>query len=213
MRRQTGISWWRSSESRTGIDDRRSQVLKALRAIGFDQYYQAEQKGWVLYLEGSTDLAILQAFATILGHPAREVLEQPFVHYVANQPSKARDHFFGLKEAKPDLAGIAVFDSISYGLDENGPLCELMWSQREIENYLCYPETLFAFADQTEGAPGPLFESPLREKQRDAMRKSIEEVSAALRVLGRPDPFGTEIKRRATTFSRRSLRVTLKSSA
>lgn len=43
------------------IDDRGSQVLKALKEIGFDQYYLAEQKGWVLYLEGSTDLAILRA--------------------------------------------------------------------------------------------------------------------------------------------------------
>lgn len=175
------------------IDDRRSQALKSLRAIGFDQYYQAEQKGWVLYLEGSTDLAILQAFAKILGHSAREVLEQPFVHYVANQPSKAKDHFFGLREAKPDVV-IAVFDSIPQDLDEKGPLCELKWSQREIENYLCYRETLFAFAEQLEGAPGPLFESPLRDKQREAMQSSIEEVSAALRVLGRADPFGSDIK-------------------
>ena len=53
------------------IDDRRSQVLKSLRSIGFDQYYQAEQTGWVLYLEGSTDLAILQAFAELLDHPAK----------------------------------------------------------------------------------------------------------------------------------------------
>ena len=45
------------------IDDRGSQVLKALKEIGFDQYYQAEQNGWVLYLEGSTDLNILQSFA------------------------------------------------------------------------------------------------------------------------------------------------------
>jgi ABC-type lipoprotein export system ATPase subunit len=35
------------------IDDRGSQVLKSPRAIGFDQYYQAEQKGWVLYLRHS----------------------------------------------------------------------------------------------------------------------------------------------------------------
>jgi ABC-type taurine transport system ATPase subunit len=176
------------------IDDRRSQVLKSLRAIGFDQYYQAEQKGWVLYLEGSTDLAILQAFAKILDHPARDLLEQPFVHYVANQPPKAKDHFFGLREAKPDLVGIAIYDWIPQDLDENGPLCELKWSQREIENYLCYPETLIAYADQLEGPVGPLFESPLRERQRDAMHKSIEAVSAALRVLGMPDPFGTEVK-------------------
>lgn len=176
------------------IDDRRSQVLKSLRAIGFDQYYQAEQKGWVIYLEGSTDLAILQAFAKTLNHPAHAVLEQPFVHYVANQPPKAKDHFFGLREAKKDLVGIAIFDSIPQDLDENGPLCELKWVRREIENYLCYPETLLAFADQIEGVPGPLFESPVRDKQREAMQRSIDEVAAALRVLGRADAFGPDVK-------------------
>jgi predicted ATPase len=176
------------------IDDRRAQVLKALRAIGFDQYYQAEQRGWVLYMEGSTDLAILQSFAKLLDHRAKEVLEQPFVHYVANLPSKARDHFFGLREAKPDLAGVAVFDSIPQALDENGPLCELKWRQREIENYLCFPEVLLAYAEQVDGEPGPLFELELRNRQSDAMREAMDEVVGALRTLGRPDPFGPEVK-------------------
>ena len=31
------------------IDDRGSQVLKSLKEIGFDQYYQAEQRGFVIY--------------------------------------------------------------------------------------------------------------------------------------------------------------------
>ena len=42
------------------INDRGSQLLKSLRDIGFEDYYLAEQTGWVLYLEGSTDLAILR---------------------------------------------------------------------------------------------------------------------------------------------------------
>ena len=53
------------------IDDRGSQVLKALREIGFDHYYLAEQARRVLYLEGSTDLSILQAFARRLRQPTR----------------------------------------------------------------------------------------------------------------------------------------------
>ena len=85
------------------IDDRGSQLLKSLKSIGFEQYSQAEQRGWVLYLEGSTDLAILQAFAEKLDHPARDILKRPFVHYVENQPQKARKHFRGLREAKADL--------------------------------------------------------------------------------------------------------------
>ena len=177
------------------IDDRSrgSQVLKSLRSIGFEQYYQAEQKGWVLYLEGSTDLAILQGFARQLEHPGAEALERPFVHYVGNQPPKAQEHFFGLREAKPDLAGIAIFDSAAWDLSEAGPLVQIQWRQREIENYLCYRETLLAYAAHVE-EPGPLFEESARERQVAAMTEAIEEVSAALRILGRPDPFGPEIK-------------------
>jgi predicted ATPase len=176
------------------IDDRRAQVLKSLRAIGFDQYYQAEQRGWVLYMEGSTDLAILQSFAKLLDHQAKEVLEQPFVHYVANLPTKAREHFFGLREAKPDLVGVAVFDSIPQALDESGTLCELKWRQREIENYLCFPEVLLAYAEQVDGELGPLFELDLRNRQTSAMNEAMNEVVGALRTLGRPDPFGPEVK-------------------
>jgi hypothetical protein len=178
------------------IDDRGSQVLKSLRAIGFDQYYQAEQVGWVLYLEGSTDLAVLQAFAEILGHPAKPRLEQPFVLYVANQPAKARDHFFGLREAKPNLVGIAVFDAVAQELDERGPLYEVKWHRREIENYLCYPETLLAYAEHSESEfePGPLWMEALRGRQIAAMQEAMNEVSAALSVLGHPDPFSPDVK-------------------
>jgi len=176
------------------IDDRGSQVLKSLRAIGFDQYYQAEQVGWVLYLEGSTDLAVLQGLAELLQHSTRQLLEQPFVHYVANQPSKAKDHFFGLREAKPDLVGIAIFDSIAQELSDGGPLFQVRWRRREIENYLCYPETLLAYAEHIEGAPGPLFVEALRDRQRTAMQEAMNEVSAALRVLGRPEAFSAEVK-------------------
>ena len=92
------------------IDDRsaRTQVAKALKQIGFEEYYQAELTGWVLYLEGSTDLSSLQALAELLNHSAAEHLARPFVHYVGNQPLTARNHFHGLREAKPDLVGIGI---------------------------------------------------------------------------------------------------------
>ena len=72
------------------IDDRGTQTLKALSVIGFEDYYQAEQTGWILYLEGSTDLAILDAFAQTLDHKAAmRALVRPFVHYIGNQFSKS----------------------------------------------------------------------------------------------------------------------------
>ena len=134
------------------IDDRGTQTLKALKEIGFEQYYEAEQRGWVLYLEGSTDLSILQEFARTLNHPAQQDLDSPFVRYVENQPQKARDHFHGLREAKSDLLGILICDRLDRSLQSTAVLDERMWRRREIENYLCQPETLMAFAESNREA-------------------------------------------------------------
>lgn len=159
------------------IDDRGSQVLKSLKEIGFDQYYHAEQIGWVLYLEGSTDLGILRALAEKLDHPAKELLERPFVHYVANQPQKARDHFYGLREAKPDLVGYALFDHLERQLQSTPHLKEYMWHRREIENYFITPETLMVWAERfvDEPTPGPLFESVERSHRRNTMLACIQD--------------------------------------
>ena len=173
------------------IDDRGSQLLKALRDIGFEDYYQAESTGWVLYLEGSTDLAILRTFAQRLNHPAQSVLERPFVHYVANQPRKAQEHFYGLREAKPDLVGIALYDRLDRVPPADPNLKQIMWSRRELENYLCYRETLLAYAEaegrKQEGAP--LF----AQRWRQFMEEAIQEVEQALKTLGK-DPWGADIK-------------------
>ncbi|MEJ2507532.1 MAG: AAA family ATPase, partial [Ignavibacteriaceae bacterium] len=118
------------------IDDRGSQLLKSLKEIGFDQYYQAEQTGWVLYLEGSTDLAILRALSEILHHKSKSLFERPFVYYVQNQPNAARSHFRGLVEAKPDLVGYALFDHLNVLLKQTDELTEYMWNRTEIENYI-----------------------------------------------------------------------------
>jgi len=151
------------------IDDRGSQVLKSLKNIGFEDYYQAEQTGWVLYLEGATDLRILQEFARRLEHAAARHLELPYVHYV-QQRSKAEGHFFGLQEAKNDLVGFALLDrsETEKTKDENTRAHGLSihrWRRREIENYLCQPETLRAYADHhaRESGTGALFEPLVRQ--------------------------------------------------
>jgi hypothetical protein len=89
---------------------------------------------------------------------------------------------------------MALFDSIAQDLKEDGLLFEVKWRRCEIENYLCYPETLLAYAEHVEGEPGPLFVEPLRDRQRAAMQEAMDQVSGALRVLGRPDPFGPDVK-------------------
>ncbi len=172
------------------IDDRGAQLQKALREVGFDQYYQAEEHGWVLYLEGSTDLAILQTFASILNHPAQKPLARPFVHYVGNQPRKAQEHFYALRYAKPDLVGLGLYDRLDGGAPQDPNLPHRAWARRELENYLCDKDALLAFACAKGAEQGELFGSAWRTK----MSESIEEIEAALLALGKPSPWGPDIK-------------------
>lgn len=179
------------------INDRGSQVLKSLREIGFEHYYQAEQTGWVLYLEGSTDLAILKAFARQLEHAeASRVLERPFVYYVGNQPNEVRKHFHGLQEAVPALKGIAIFDRLDNELPSDIGAEGLTWRRREIENYFCTQEALEAFAvhEVSPESAGPLFCLAERDHRLKAMRESIQEIETALRTLGKGPPWDGNTK-------------------
>jgi Fe-S cluster assembly ATPase SufC len=164
------------------ITGRGAQVLKSLAEIGFESYLQAAQAGWVLYLEGSTDLTVLQAFARRLRHPADDVLERPFVHYVGNQPMQARHHFYGLREAYPGLQGFALFDRLNLPDSGSPVLKEHSWRKREIENYLCSRESLLRWVN----AEFPLF--------RSGMEEAISEVENARQVLGQSSPWDDDTK-------------------
>lgn len=184
------------------VDTRsRHQVKKALESISMADYYLAEQKGWMLYLEGTTDLAILRCLAQRLNHPVQNLLDEtvPAVFLGGNKPQAARDHFQGLREAKPDLVGIAVFDRLDRELQVGSQLTERMWRQREIENYLVTPESLVAFLqrDPTDGepnSPDDLIAQAERPRRAEIIKACIAELEQALAVTGRPDPWGPDIK-------------------
>ncbi len=176
------------------IDDRGSQILKALKDIPFDHYYQASLNKFVLYLEGSTDLEFLRAFAKIAGHSVARDLDTVFVHYVANDIQAARHHFYGLKNAEPDLRGIAIFDRLDRSPDDSGQLSIRSWQKREIENYICTKEILVRFAyDPTGREEDNLILRADGEARVQAMEQSISEIEGALKTLGR-DPWDDNFK-------------------
>ena len=170
------------------IDDQGSQVSKALKEIGFDQYSQAELTGWVLYLEGSTDLSVLQALAQRLGHDeATHALKRPFVCYIGNDASAVRRHFHGLKETLPHLQGVALFDRFRFqaGTPDVAPVKCLVWKWWEIENYLCSQSTLEAYARASSpNRWGPLFTAAEADRRVEAMQDAIVEIEDALNPLG-----------------------------
>jgi len=115
------------------------------------------------------------------------------VHYVStNLPQRARDHFWGLHEAKDDLVGIALFDRLEKKLQEGGPLTELTWRRREIENYLCQESVLLRYARYD--LLDDLFGAAEADRREAAMREAIGEVAAALKTLRDLDPWSPDIK-------------------
>ena len=179
------------------IGNQGSQVRKALAEIGFDQNYQAESTGWVLYLEGSTDIAILRTLAQRLKHAeAMQALTSPFVHYVGNQPRQAESHFFSLREAVPALQGLAIYDRLQQEPPANPQLEHLTWQRREIENYICTEGTLLAFA-RSPGAnesAGQLFTEVEAGKRVQIMQDAIAEVSQALATIRGASPWDANVK-------------------
>jgi len=174
-----------------------SQLKKALASIGWEQYLQAEQVGWVLYLEGPTDLAILQSFARRLGKgETAQALERPFVRYVGNQPKEAEVHFNGLREAFPNLAGIALYDRLDINPYANSKMQHMTWQRREIENYLCSQATLESYACATAEADaiGPLFAPSETARRNAAMQGEISKMRAALETVGKGSPWDADFK-------------------
>lgn len=178
------------------IDTRaRSQVRKALESIRMADYYVAEQKGWMLYLEGSTDLAILRRLAERVNHPSMNVLHDsvPVNYLGSNKPQEARDHFQGLREAKADLVGFALFDRLDRELHAGSQLTERMWKKREIENYLVSPESLRRFVVMGL-REDDLIEQAERANRQQVISECLDEILKALAITNKADPWGPDIK-------------------
>lgn len=173
----------------------RHQVKKALESIRMADYFVAQQTGWMLYLEGSTDLAILRRLAERLNHPAKAFLQAkvPVIYLGNNKPQEARDHFQGLREAKSDLVGFALFDRLDKELHTGSALTERMWTRKEIENYLVTPESLRGFVQQGLRTDD-LIDEAERKTRIEVVDACIDELTKALRLTNHPDPWGPEIK-------------------
>ena len=176
--------------------NRTATVKSALSTVRYDQYYLAEQVGWVIYLEDYTDLNILRAFAGKLNHSAKDALQTAFLFPIGNQPNDGRRHFHALAEAKPDLVGYLLVDSDAPELQTAPALTEMKWVRHEIENYICQPATLESFAREVGAqiAGGPLLEGASMEAAVMAMREAVRDrvIPAALRDLN--DPWWRTVK-------------------
>lgn len=147
---------------------RKQDIRASLRQFGADHYVKARERGYVLYVEGSTDVDMLRALAERLDHPVAQLWDERInSFYVQNnypeQDTDAelerveggfgltpREHFNGLRNLLPQLRGLAILDND--GRDrkstQEGALTLSYWKRYEAENYFVTPAVLEAFAQQ-----------------------------------------------------------------
>lgn len=144
----------------------KKDISNALKHFGADHYVKARERGYVLYVEGGTDLDMLRMLAERLNHPAASVWDERVNSFYVqnNYPAQSleselerveggfgitpKDHFFALRELVPGLQGVAILDNDGQNRQPflQGGLNLVYWHRYEAENYFITPEVLRCFA-------------------------------------------------------------------
>jgi AAA15 family ATPase/GTPase len=139
-----------------------AKVKSSLKIFGTENYIKARDRGYVFYVEGSTDVDMLRAFASRIQHPVAELMDDRLNAYYAKNiypeisleseldrvemgnDTKPGMHFSHLRHLLPNLRGLAILDNDGRGrpntIDQG--LETLYWSRYEAENYFITPELL-----------------------------------------------------------------------
>lgn len=144
----------------------KKDILNTLKHFGAAHYVKARERGYVLYVEGGTDLDMLHALARRLNHPVATVWDERVNSFYVqnNYPVESleselerveggfgitpKDHFFALRALVPGLRGVAILDKDNQNRQpfQEGGLNLVYWRRYEAENYFITPEVLRNYA-------------------------------------------------------------------
>lgn len=144
----------------------KQDIRNSLKHFGAEHYVKARERGYVLYVEGGTDVDMLRALAERLDHPVASTWDERInSFYVQNnypeQDMEAelerveggfgitpKQHFSGLRNLLPQLKGLAILDNDGRNRQSllNDALQVAYWKRYEAENYFITPELLRRYA-------------------------------------------------------------------
>lgn len=188
----------------------KQEIRDALKHYGAEHYVRARETGHVLYVEGSTDIDMLRAFARKLSHPVADLLDEEGrlnVYYLRDNfpgPARddheqlerveggfgltARDHFRAIRSMLSSLNGLAIYDHDGRPRKETdgGGLTELQWRRYEPENYFVTPQSLERWVEKELGQE-ELFATSRSEVMTEMLREFVfadepEDLDAYLRA-------------------------------
>lgn len=173
---------------------RKQDIRNSLKHFGAAHYLKARERGYVLYVEGGTDIDMLRALAERLKHPAAAIWDERInTYYVQNNfPSQdldaelerveggfgltPREHFNGLRRLLPTLQGVAILDNDGQTRRDadDDALKIRYWRRYEAENYFITPELLRRFANSQYSADD-LFTAQVRHAIDEALAGTLVE--------------------------------------
>lgn len=150
---------------------KKKAIQNTLKHFGSAHYVKARDRGYVLYVEGGTDVDILRALAVRTAHNVLNYWDERInSFYVQNNFPDAnidaelerveggfgitpKQHFFALKSLLASLRGLAILDTDGVNRDGfcEGGLQITYWRRYESENYIIHPEVLRRFAMEKSG--------------------------------------------------------------
>ncbi len=116
-------------EGQTDDLARKPEIRNSLKHFGAEHYVKARERGYVLYVEGGTDVDMLRALGERTDHPVMEVWDERINSFYVqnNYPDKSleselerveggfgitpKEHFKGLRDLLPELKGLAILDN------------------------------------------------------------------------------------------------------
>nr|WP_157670973.1 ATP-binding protein [Chitinibacter sp. GC72] len=144
----------------------KQDIRNSLKHFGAEHYVKARERGYVLYVEGGTDVDMLRALAERLNHPVGQIWDERINSFYVqnNYPDQDVDaelerveggfgvtpqqHFNGLRNLLPQLKGLAILDNDGRNRKgtQNGHFRISYWKRYEAENYFITPDVLRAYA-------------------------------------------------------------------
>lgn len=145
---------------------KKTDISNNLKHFGAVHYIKARERGYVLYVEGGTDVDMLRALAQRLNHEAYALWDERINSYYLqnNYPDKnvdaelerveggfgltAKQHFDILRKMIPQLKGLAIRDGDGKKNQErdDAHFKTSFWKRYEAENYFVTPDLLRTYA-------------------------------------------------------------------
>ncbi len=174
---------------------KKQDIRNSLKHFGADHYVKARERGYVLYVEGGTDIDMLHGLAVRLQHPVADIWDERVnSFYVQNnyplQDVNAelerveggfgltpRDHFNGLRNLLPTLQGLAILDNDGQNRQDRdeGALKIRYWRRYEAENYFITPDLLRQYAN-LQYPENDLFTQQTRNAVDEALAETLREL-------------------------------------